>query len=84
MPGENHVYTGIVMCGQRQGFRNFMMHWRRFVYHLRRQAVLLLRQEILVMHWQRFVRDYLRLERAEFHKGRIRSFFGDEDMRNRR
>ena len=60
MPGEDHVYMGSVMCGRRQGFRNF------------------------VMHWQRFVRDYLRLERAEFHKGRIRSFFGDEDMRNRR
>ena len=72
MPGEDHVYMG------------FVMHWRRFVYHLREQAVLLLRQEILVMHWQRFVRDYLRLERAEFHKGRICSFFGDEDMRNRR
>ena len=64
MPGEDHVYTGVMMCGRRQGFRNFVMPWRRFVYHLREQAVLLLRQEILVMHWQRFVRDYLRLQRS--------------------
>ena len=30
MPGEDHVYMGSVMCGRRQGFRNFVMHWRRF------------------------------------------------------
>jgi hypothetical protein len=65
MLGEDHLYTGVVMCGRRQGFHNLTMRWRRVVYNLLKQEVLLLQQEVLVMHWQRFVCDYLRLQRAE-------------------
>ena len=57
MPGENHVHTGIVMCGQRQDVRNFVMHWCDFMDNL-------LKQEILMMHWQCVVGDYLRLQRS--------------------
>ena len=65
MLGEDHLYTGFVMCGRRQGWNNLTMRWRRVVYNLLKQEVLLLQQEVLVMHWQRFVCDYLRLQRAE-------------------